>query len=136
MAGAERKAGRLNMPSGFDDEIHNLLTEWGNWARTDSLLNKPKHALYRMMSRIIDDERPPSVDDMNDKTLVIERAVARLKTEKDKRLLTLIKRYYLSRWDYIQLSARFKLSEQRIKEMHARALRLVRVNIILVNENF
>lgn len=112
------------------EDTHEHLVIWGDWNRTDSpLAYSTTNGIHDMMQRAMEGterEDPNTPDDFTFDIECTDKAIARLKLSRyDKRLIRVIKHWYLGYHDYHQIADTLKTSEDVVKMLHWAAVSCV-----------
>jgi len=112
------------------EDTHEHLVIWGDWNRRDSpLYANTRNVIDGMMLRAregTERDNPNTPDDFTFDIECTDKVIARLKLSKyDKRLIRVIKHWYLGYQDYNQIADRFKTSEDVVKMLHWAAVSCV-----------
>ena len=105
------------------DWVQDRLTEWSNWARSNSLGHNQQHPLASMM-RVAAGEVPGRdltiPYELTTSVEITEKAIARLKRE-NRLYKRFIMRYWLGRVPIFEIAVESKMSDIRAKEILHRA---------------
>ena len=115
----------------FTDRTHHLLLAWSGWARNHRLGESGENVLSKLIRRREQDfsEGTDTPLDFSPEIEAVDKAVARLRHEKDKRLRKFVMRYYLGRNNYLEIATALNSSEPQIRELHTRAVMVLKRHI-------